>query len=79
MSRKTRKLLEAMRDFSENEIAEVKGILINNEIKTLRAELGESFNELREQMNKRIISANRRVNLAEREIKKARKMRRRKR
>lgn len=75
MSRKTRKLLETMRDFSANEIAEVKGILIDNELRALRAE----FEKLKNQLAKRIISVNRRVNMAENRIKRLRKIRGRKR
>lgn len=79
MSRKARKLLKAIRDFSDDEVACVKAILVDDELRILRAELEGSFEVLKEQVNKRIISANRRVNLAENRIKKMRKIRGRKR
>lgn len=79
MSRKARKLLEAISDFSDDEITRVKAILVDDELRILRAEFEESFEELKERLSKRIISANRRVNLAENRIKKMRKIRGRKR
>lgn len=83
MSRKARKLLETMRDFSANEIEETRGLLINHTIEALKTEIrGEfekSLEELEQRLNKRVISANRRVNMAENRIKKLRKIRGRRR